>query len=192
MTPGPSPSPDRVRVPAVAGLTLDTARGLIRRAKLDFAAAGRCGDAAEIVESETCVARESQPTAGTRVQEGRRVVVTFAEETSAPDDLVPVPSLAGLTLGEAGRVLEEAGLVLTAVGACDVDTNRPTTSPYCQVASQNLPASERVAKGTNVTATFDWNPPPIEQTGDPEQVVQSSGGRSCADGAVSPAIVVCP
>ena len=32
------------------------------------------------------------------------------------------------------------------------------------MSSHDIPASERVAKGTNVTATFDSNPPPLEKT----------------------------
>jgi beta-lactam-binding protein with PASTA domain len=91
------------------------------------------------------------PEAGQRVQTGTRVLAAFGVP---PPQLVPVPSIIGITVSEAQRRLATAGLVL------QPDRQSAATADARIVAQDPQPGT-RVAPGTQVKASLELPPPSL-------------------------------
>ena len=123
--------PQRVQVPDVRGATLAAARAALDGAGLAAAAAAPGAD------SVGWVVASQRPLPGTRAVRGSRVRLELAPPPAG------VPTVVGLTLGEAGPVLVRAGFAAAvAPGLAD--------SVGWIVASQLPPAGTQAARGTPV------------------------------------------
>jgi beta-lactam-binding protein with PASTA domain len=91
------------------------------------------------------------PEAGQRVQTGTRVLAAFGVP---PPQLVPVPSIIGITVSEAQLRLATAGLVL------QPDRQSAATADARIVAQDPQPGT-RVAPGTQVKASLELPPPSL-------------------------------
>jgi len=126
----------RVRVPDLRDRPVAEAQDLVVGLGLKLGTVG-AGD----------VVRDQKPAPDTLVPTGSTVNVSLG---SAPAPrLVRVPDLTGLTVEEAGRVLEAVGLVLFEGPPSDE-----------RVVSQQPAARVRVPPGSTVTVTVD-QPPPV-------------------------------
>jgi beta-lactam-binding protein with PASTA domain len=137
------PPPQLVPVPSIIGD--------------DAGEAGRRLAAAQLVlqpEQQTPVTPDARvirqnPEAGQRVRAGTRVLAAFEVP---PPQLVPVPSIIGITLAEAQRRLATAGLVL------QPDRQSPATADL-RIVGQDPQAGTRVPPGTQVQASLEVPPP---------------------------------
>ena len=134
-----SDGPQRVLVPDVAGYDGDLARLLIESAGLTAAVESTQTAAPKGVTVNT------RPPAGTAVSPGGRV--TLAVSRGAPT--ITVPTLTGLTLGDARTRLEQAGLTMGTSFARTSPTGEPGT-----VIDQHPAGGTLAAPGTVVDVTL--------------------------------------
>jgi hypothetical protein len=121
-----------VEVPDLVGSRVDAARGVV--AVLGLTLAGGGDDPERVVA-------EQDPVPGVEVRARTEVRVTLAPPTQ---DLVTVPDLLDLTVGEARPRAVDAGLTLSGAGG---DDNRV-------VAAQNPRGGEQVERGSAVEVTL--------------------------------------
>jgi beta-lactam-binding protein with PASTA domain len=146
-----STGPDKATVPDVTGGSVDDARAELADANLTV------GD---LVEQETPAAPEGQviaqsPSAGEEVDEGTAVTLTVA--VAAPEETT-VPSVIGLSGGDAQDTLEQAGFIVVSQGAY---SDQPEDTVIEQVPAAGTPA----APNSQVRITFSLGPtPPGEGT----------------------------
>ncbi|HEY3397814.1 MAG TPA: Stk1 family PASTA domain-containing Ser/Thr kinase [Armatimonadota bacterium] len=98
------------------------------------------------------------PTEGTTVAAGTPVSIIVNQGS----EVAPVPDLVGASLGDAQRMLQQAGLIL----------GKPTlafseTIPEGQVIDQSIKPGTRVEKGTQVAVTVSKGPQQPGGTGEP-------------------------
>jgi serine/threonine-protein kinase len=130
-----------LRVPKLAGLTLDAAREALHQAKLK---AGRVAQAPSDLTVGQVV--DSSPAAGADVRPDSLVDLTV----SAGPATQPVPSVIGKRLSSAKGVLEKAGF---AVGGTKYGSN----DDYDQgvVIGQNPPAGSQASPGVKIDLTIN-------------------------------------
>jgi len=130
--------PATIAVPNVIGRTdLDTAESIITAAGLKAAANGDSG-----VGNLGSVTAQS-PSAGTQVNAGSTVTITYT------DNKVNVPQLVGLPLEDVGKAVSAEGLNYSGGQA-----NKPGSIRW--VVSQNPKAGTAVAKGSTVSVTTEY------------------------------------
>jgi serine/threonine-protein kinase len=146
------------QVPQVVGQELETAEVLISNAhlnaKVKFVSSG---GQQNVVLSQT-------PSAGTKIRNGRIVVISLPN----PTNQVGVPSLVNETPAQASISLTDAGL---SVGSQNSVCSNST--PSGQVSGSNPPAGTQVARGSSVGLTVS--------TGNCSVVVQGVIGQSQMD-----------
>lgn len=97
------------------------------------------------------VISEQVPMGGAEVLSGTTVILELQPESKAPPGEVAVPDLRGLTIKDAGSILEKLGLKLSPVG-----------TGFAVV--QEVAPGTRVATGTEITVKFQ--PPPHREVRD--------------------------
>ncbi len=123
-----------VTMPDVTGLTESAAAKLLADKSLEYRIIGN-GD--KIV---------SQIPAAGRQLPGKSTVLLYTDD-SMPTDQVTVPNLMGMTVAEATKALNDAGLYLQAKGT-------DSTAWHVLVTAQDIAAGTQVARGTTVTVIF--------------------------------------
>ena len=163
-----SSGPEEVTVPDVTGGSVDDARAELQAADLTV------GD---VVEEENPGAPEGQvirqsPSAGEEVESGTAVTLTVA--VAAPEEAT-VPSVIGLSGGDAQETLEQAGFIVVSQGAY---SDQPEDTVIEQVPAAGTPA----ASGATVRITFSLGPAPTGQDGgDGTDGTGGEGGDPAAD-----------
>ncbi|RSS04047.1 Stk1 family PASTA domain-containing Ser/Thr kinase [Streptomyces sp. WAC00469] len=143
-----SDGPETVRVPDVAGRSLDTARQRLRAAGLEPGMVSRAFS--EDVPKGTVI--RTDPPAGTERHSGSAIALVVSRGRP-----VEVPDVTGEDLDEATADLGEAGLKVT------VAPQRVTSEfDAGQVARQNPPAGGQLAEGDTVTLTLSKGPELVE------------------------------
>ncbi|GGV61874.1 Stk1 family PASTA domain-containing Ser/Thr kinase [Streptomyces thermoviolaceus] len=143
-----SDGPETVRVPDVAGRSLDTARQRLRAAGLEPGMVSRAFS--EDVPKGTVI--RTDPPAGTERHSGSAIALVVSRGRP-----VEVPDVTGEDLDEATADLGEAGLKVT------VAPQRVTSEfDAGQVARQNPPARGQLAEGDTVTLTLSKGPELVE------------------------------
>jgi serine/threonine-protein kinase len=125
-----------VEVPAVDGLTLDTAKARLAAVGLRI---GRVVEQPSRETSGTIIGQDPPP--GTVVAQGSAISLTVAVDAG----VVAVPDTRGLTVAAATAVLDRAGLGLS-VARTVASTDRPGT-----ILDQDPPPGTKVAVGTTVS-----------------------------------------
>lgn len=87
----------------------------------------------------------TNPGAGSRLQPGTAVVLIV----SSGREITDVPDLSGMSLDEARRTLEDAGLSLKG----QVEEEESDSVPAGQIISQNPAAGSQISKGTEIAVT---------------------------------------
>ena len=87
----------------------------------------------------------TNPGAGSRLQPGTAVELIV----SSGREITDVPDLSGMTLDEARRTLEKAGLALKG----QVEEEESDSVPAGQIISQNPAAGSQISKGTEIAVT---------------------------------------
>ena len=146
-----STGPAMATVPDVTGGSVDDARAELEAADLIV------GD---VVEQETPAAPEGQviaqsPSAGEEVDPGTAVTLTVA--VAAPEETT-VPSVIGLSGGNAQATLEQAGFIVVSQGAY-------SDQPEDTVIEQVPAAGAAAAPGDTVRITFSLGQAPADTTG---------------------------
>jgi len=134
-----SSGPERVLVPEVVGRQVAEARTAIEAAGL------RVGSVQETGSGTPGVVTAVSPAPGTRVAPGSDVVLTAVPQAAAPPAEIEVPQLRRMSLAEARRTIEGAGL--------HVGGTRQTYDdnlPGGRVIRSDPAAGTRVAPGTTV------------------------------------------
>jgi beta-lactam-binding protein with PASTA domain/predicted Ser/Thr protein kinase len=136
---------DLVAVPDLTGLTRAQAQEQLDEAGLVMGETSR-RPSADVPAGQVI---EQTPPADRQVEAGSAVDLVF----SSGPRTIPVPSLAGLTVGEAEAELEEAGLVLG-----DTSELNDQNVPEGQIISQDPAAGEEVPKDTPVNVVVSAGP----------------------------------
>ncbi|MGW0290367.1 Stk1 family PASTA domain-containing Ser/Thr kinase [Streptomyces tuirus] len=144
-----SDGPETVRVPALAGQKLDTARGLLKEDGLEPGMVTR--EFSEDVPRGSVIT--ARPADGTKVRAGTGVALVVSK--GAPVD---IPDVTGSDEADARSELTEAGLKVR------IATERVTSSEYDkgQVARQSPGSGGPAAEGDTVTLTLSKGPEMIE------------------------------
>jgi serine/threonine-protein kinase len=126
----------------------------------------------DIVEQEDASAPEGQvinqsPSAGEKVDTGTAVTLTVA---TAPAEQTKVPSVIGLSGGDAQATLEAAGFVVVSQGAY---SDQPEDTVIEQVPS----AGTEAAPGATVRITFSLGPAPAGEGTDTTGGDAGDGGQ---------------
>jgi serine/threonine-protein kinase len=157
--------PDTVPVPELAGITVGRASAILDDAGL------RLGDQTEAASDTVPEGQivSQQPVADTEVRPDSEVGVTI----STGPDTVPVPELAGITVGRASAILDDAGLRLG-----DQTEAASDTVPEGRIVSQQPVADTEVRPDSEVGVTVSTGP---ELSTVPDVVGLSAGDaeRSC-------------
>ncbi|OAT81411.1 Stk1 family PASTA domain-containing Ser/Thr kinase [Desulfotomaculum copahuensis] len=114
---------------------------------------------------------QQDPAPGKQVPPGTPVTV-YVSQGSKPQQ-IQVPSLAGMTLDQAGTALAGAGLKLDP----NVQQADSTDYPRGQVISQNPAANTAVVPGTAVQVTISRGPGPIKHAASVEVDVPNDGKK---------------
>ena len=122
-----------VLVPNVSGLTLANATSALKKNNLTLRTVG---------DGDTVTGQI--PAAGASIPGGSEVVLYMGAEV--PTDQVQVPNVVGLTLEQAQKKLEDAGLYLKAIGAADYSAS----TAY----EQETAAGTSVDRGTAIEVRF--------------------------------------
>jgi len=138
--------PERYQVPDVVGKTLDLAQVDLEKAKLVMAKAPDRYDN----NLPAGVVINVDPAVGTEVKPGDRVTVTVSKGR-AP---ITVPSVIGLNLNEAERVLKDLGLQPLVASA-------ESDKPKDEVIDQNPPDGAGVEAGAEIKLTVSEGPPAV-------------------------------
>ena len=139
----------KVKVPAVAGKTVDQARTALRDAGL-VDAPGVTETPSDDVEKGTVIGTE--PATDTEVDKGASVTIIVSSGKAQ----VTVPSVIGLTKAAAENTIENAGLVPD--GTCHVDGGAPVGGV---VTDQNPAKDAKVDNGTTIKFDFDTSDPTL-------------------------------
>ncbi|MEV4787819.1 Stk1 family PASTA domain-containing Ser/Thr kinase [Streptomyces tuirus] len=144
-----SDGPETVRVPALAGQKLDTARGLLKEDGLEPGMVTR--EFSEDVPRGSVIT--ARPADGTKVRAGTGVALVVSK--GAPVD---IPDVTGSDEADARSELTEAGLKVR------IATERVTSSEYDkgQVVRQSPASGGPAAEGDTVTLTLSKGPEMIE------------------------------
>jgi len=131
---------DKVKVPALVGMTLNAARQQLKAVGLEFSSSQETSD-----RPKGEVLTQS-PDAGTEVDPGSSVTLTVS---AGPDESqVSVPNVVGLTQSDAESQLRTAGLVAS------VQTQSTSIQPQDgRVINQSPSPSTKVAEGSTVVIT---------------------------------------
>lgn len=131
---------DKVKVPALVGMTLNAARQQLKAVGLEFSSSQETSD-----RPKGEVLTQS-PDAGTEVDPGSSVTLTVS---AGPDESqISVPNVVGLTQSDAESQLRTAGLVAS------VQTQSTSIQPQDgRVINQSPSPSTKVAEGSTVVIT---------------------------------------
>ncbi|MEK7817008.1 MAG: PASTA domain-containing protein, partial [Actinomycetota bacterium] len=153
----------RVAVPDIAGQTASYGESKLREAGLN---PDRQPDAySETVAEGSIISQD--PAAGSQVQKGSSVKYVVSKGPE-PVKEVTVPSLVGLTQGEAAGQLSAAKLVLG-----NVTQQYSSSVPAGQVISQSPSAGQKVREGSSVSIVVSQGPQPPVTVTVPDVVVDS-------------------
>ncbi|HEX8905681.1 MAG TPA: PASTA domain-containing protein, partial [Longimicrobiaceae bacterium] len=179
VTPPSPPRPELVAVPSLAGRTVADARETLDGARLQLGGV----DSASAPSAAVGTVVRQRPAAGDSVQPGTPVVIVIARQ-----QMVTVPSVAGMPLAEARRTLSAAGLVAGAVGTKE-QPGRPV------IVAQSVPAGTSVVPKTVINLTVSRAPvvappappvvanPPVQQ---PPVATNPQPPAQPADSAAAP------
>ncbi|MFJ9160531.1 Stk1 family PASTA domain-containing Ser/Thr kinase [Streptomyces griseoviridis] len=143
-----SDGPETVRIPALGGVALDTARERLKKDGLEPGMVTR--EFSEDVANGSVIATD--PAAGTERRAGAAVALTVSKGSP-----VDVPDVTGEDLADARQELEDAGLT---VKVADGQVNSEFDEG--QVAAQTPQGDSRLAEGDTVTLTVSKGPEQIE------------------------------
>ncbi|MEV7434403.1 Stk1 family PASTA domain-containing Ser/Thr kinase [Streptomyces griseoviridis] len=143
-----SDGPETVRIPALGGVALDTARERLKKDGLEPGMVTR--EFSEDVPKGSVIATD--PAAGTERRAGAAVALTVSKGSP-----VDVPDVTGEDLADARQELEDAGLT---VKVADGQVNSEFDEG--QVAAQTPQGDSRLAEGDTVTLTVSKGPEQIE------------------------------
>ncbi|MFJ5174592.1 Stk1 family PASTA domain-containing Ser/Thr kinase [Streptomyces griseoviridis] len=143
-----SDGPETVRIPALGGIALDTARERLKKDGLEPGMVTR--EFSEDVPKGSVIATD--PAAGTERRAGAAVALTVSKGSP-----VDVPDVTGEDLADARQELEDAGLT---VKVADGQVNSEFDEG--QVAAQTPQGDSRLAEGDTVTLTVSKGPEQIE------------------------------
>ncbi|MEU2733504.1 Stk1 family PASTA domain-containing Ser/Thr kinase [Streptomyces griseoviridis] len=143
-----SDGPETVRIPALGGVALDTARERLKKDGLEPGMVTR--EFSEDVAKGSVIATD--PAAGTERRAGAAVALTVSKGSP-----VDVPDVTGEDLADARQELEDAGLT---VKVADGQVNSEFDEG--QVAAQTPQGDSRLAEGDTVTLTVSKGPEQIE------------------------------
>ncbi|MEV8601509.1 Stk1 family PASTA domain-containing Ser/Thr kinase [Streptomyces griseoviridis] len=143
-----SDGPETVRIPALGGVALDTARERLKKDGLEPGMVTR--EFSEDVPKGSVIATD--PVAGTERRAGAAVALTVSKGSP-----VDVPDVTGEDLADARQELEDAGLT---VKVADRQVNSEFDEG--QVAAQTPQGDSRLAEGDTVTLTVSKGPEQIE------------------------------
>ncbi|MFJ2512217.1 Stk1 family PASTA domain-containing Ser/Thr kinase [Streptomyces griseoviridis] len=143
-----SDGPETVRIPALGGVALDTARERLKKDGLEPGMVTR--EFSEDVPKGSVIA--TNPAAGTERRAGAAVALTVSKGSP-----VDVPDVTGEDLADARQELEDAGLT---VKVADGQVNSEFDEG--QVAAQTPQGDSRLAEGDTVTLTVSKGPEQIE------------------------------
>jgi serine/threonine-protein kinase len=159
----PEETEELVSVPSVSGDLYDDAVSTLEALGLTVS---RKEENSDSVEKEYVIS--SSPSSGEQVEKGTTVVLTVS--LGPKDELVPVPSLSGMTKNQAEAALQQAGLTLGSVSQEESD------DPVGTVIGQSVSAGTEVKKGSAVNITIAAEPPEYEpEEPDDEYSTQSVG-----------------
>ncbi|MFJ6292849.1 Stk1 family PASTA domain-containing Ser/Thr kinase [Streptomyces griseoviridis] len=143
-----SDGPETVRIPALGGVALDTARERLKKDGLEPGMVTR--EFSEDIAKGSVIATD--PAAGTERRAGAAVALTVSKGSP-----VDVPDVTGEDLADARQELEDAGLT---VKVADGQVNSEFDEG--QVAAQTPQGDSRLAEGDTVTLTVSKGPEQIE------------------------------
>ncbi len=149
--------PKDVKVPQVVNLPLDEAVLELRAANLNF-----------ITRGEGNIVHEQVPETGATVKEGTTVILNLRPEPVDKRRPVTVPDLTGLTIKQAGTLLESLDLLL-----------KPSGSGVA--AEQSVAPGQKVDKGTVIKVKFERP----AAGGPPGQETNGTGDRDQAPGGMA-------
>ena len=133
-----------INVPEVRGMTISEAEEEIKKAGLKVRLKDNLEDEEDDGEEEKKIV-DQLPKPGVSVSAGATVVIYTGE---IPDDnLIAVPDVTGLSVGEAKAVLEDAGLNFELSGAGHATAGSTA-------ARQSVPAGEEVSPATIISVEF--------------------------------------
>jgi hypothetical protein len=147
---GTGPSPARVTVPDLVGLSFADARIVATAIGVELVPAGRTSDQ----PISTVLSQEPAP--GAMVERGSRILVTIA--TAA--DLVIVPDLRGVPEANAPGLLRDAGLTM----GVRTETSDPSVAAG-SISGQDPSAGAEVPRGTPVSYEVSVAPLPTSTIG---------------------------
>lgn len=111
-----------VLVPAIEGLTISEARRKLAEAGLNM-----------LDDGVSTVVLDQLPPEGAKLVKGGHVMAyTAASESLTPEELVCVPSLAGMSDVDCARLLRQRGLLISMAGSGLCQTQSPAAGEYVQ------------------------------------------------------------